>query len=249
MDAKERHELKDNDLAEFLENFGSFWDKHGNWLSILILVAVGSWFGIRYYNNMQTNRHEAAWWDLDSTTTPQGFRERARDHSDTPGLANVALLRGAEAYHQQAVKLGNEGDDPESGVMSAQDSLDNAEKMYKQVLESQADAVYRANAAVGLANVAETRGDFAAAGEYWKQAEQIADEARLGSIGTQAQIRVALLDNLAKPIVFGEAPTIDFSTDTPADDAEGDTSAEPAAETPPAEAPAAEEAATPADPG
>ena len=266
MDAKERHELKDNDLAEFLENFGAFWDKHGNKISVFILIVVVGWFGLKYYSGTQANRHENAWADLASTTIPQGYRERAKENAGIPGLSNLALLRGAEAYHQQAVKLGNEEVDPESGLMSAAESLDNAEAMYKQVLDSNIDPVYRANAAVGLANVEETRHDFKAANGYWTQAEQIAQEARLSAIAVQARIRLTLLDDLAKPIIFADPKPVSAPIeDTPS---ETDTAVEPDAQAPAVEVPAtpaveetaapavevpatpaAEDTAAPADPG
>jgi predicted negative regulator of RcsB-dependent stress response len=241
MDAKERHELKDNDLAEFLENFGAFWDKHGTKITMVILAFVVVWFGTRYYSSTQANRQENAWADLASTSTPQGYRERAKENAGYAGVSNLALLRGAEAYHTQAVKLGLEEVDPESGLMSAEDSLDNAEAMYKQVLESDADPVFRANAAVGLANVAETSNDFEAADVYWTQADSIAKDANLNAISAQAQVRLSLLDELAKPIIFAdplESPAPALETDTPTD-TEADTT----------EAPATGDVVAPADPG
>lgn len=248
MDAKERHELKDNDLAEFLQNFGEFWNRHGNSISVVILVVLAAWIGLRFYNNIQATNHENAWADLSSTTTPQGYRERAKENTGLAALPQLALLRGAEQYHQQAIQLDNEDTKNAggaSGMMSAEDSLKNAQALYQQVLDSKADPVYRANATVGLANVAETRGDFTAAKDYWTQAQKIAGDARLGAIVAQAQVRIAMLDELAQPIVFGtpvdpvESPAENADT-PPAPDAAGnaDTQAAPAEAADPAAAPA-----------
>jgi tetratricopeptide (TPR) repeat protein len=258
MDAKERHELKDNDLAEFLQNFGEFWNKHGNSVSVIILVVLAAWIGLRLYNNMQATQHENAWADLSSTTTPQGYRERAREHAGDKALPQIALLRGAEQFHQQAIDLDNEsGSNGAStpGMMSAEDSLKNAEDMYKQVLDSKADPAFRANAAAGLANVSETRGDFTAAREYWTQAEKLATDAHLPAIAAQAKTRLGLLEELARPIVFGTAeestePATGDADTPPAGDETGESEAQtpPVEASPPAEAPAPA-AETPADPG
>lgn len=252
MDAKERHELKDNDLAEFLQNFGEFWNKHGNSISVAILVVLVAWIGIRFYNNMQATNHENAWADLASTSTPSGYRERAREDTGFGAIQEIALLRGAEQYHQQAIELDNENTTPAPGMMSVEDSLKNAEAMYQQVLDSKSDPVFRANAAVGLANIAETRGDFDAANTYWTQAEKLANDAHLGAIAAQAKIRLGMLDELKQPIVFGNAAqtapvTPDDTANEAPDSSATDSPAE--ADTPTAPVETAEPAAAPGDPG
>ena len=64
MDSKGRHELKDNDLAEFLENFGDFWSRHGNGIMVAVTLFLVVWIGLRYYNSTQAQSHENAWADL-----------------------------------------------------------------------------------------------------------------------------------------------------------------------------------------
>ena len=127
------------------------------------------------------------------------------------------------------------------GLISAEDSLDNAETMYKQVLESDADPVFRANAAVGLANVAETCNDFEAANVYWTQADSIAKEASLNAISAQAQVRLSLLEELAKPIIF--ADPLELPAPAPETEATPDTEADATV------APATDDVVAPADPG
>ncbi len=224
MDAKERHELKDNDLAEFLEHFGEFWGKHGNTIMVAVTIVLVVWVGKRYYSNTQAQSHENAWADLASTTTPQGYRERAIENPGIAAVPHLALLRGAEAYHEQAIQLEQETGEEDTGVMSAKESLEASESMYAQVLESDADPTFMANAAVGLANVAETRNDFTAAAEHWAKAKQIAQDARLSTIATHAQVRIDMLDELAKPIVFGEVEDIpDIPTSSDSQDTTGST--------------------------
>lgn len=230
MDSKERHELKDNDLAEFLENFGDFWGKHGNGILVVAIAVMAVWFGMKYYRSSVSVGHDNAWADLAATSTPQGYRERAVENASYAGVPHLALLRGAEAYHKQAIKLKqDEGGDEDTGVMSAEESLDAADKMFNQVLSSDAPDPYRANAAVGLANLAETRGDFDAAAKHWAKAKQIADDARLTTISTLVDLRIDMLDGLKRPIVFGESgESFESTEDVPT---EANTSAAPAEDT------------------
>lgn len=218
MDANERHELKDNDLAEFLNNFGEWWTKHGNTALFIVTAALVIFVGYRFYNQKQSQDMENAWADLAATSYPNSYRGLAEDYANYPAVRAQALLRGAELFHKQAAKLvleenaqdtggtGDAGDQTggQTGVMSVQESLDSAQAMYQQVLDSDSLPVFRANAALGLANVAETRGDWDAAAEYWALAKQLAEQARLDAIATQAQIRMDMLDSLKRPIIFGE---------------------------------------------
>ncbi|RMH11712.1 MAG: hypothetical protein D6698_15995 [Gammaproteobacteria bacterium] len=251
MDAKERHELKDNDLAEFLQNIGEFWGKHGNSISVVILVVVAAWVGMRLYTNMQATQHENAWADLSSTSTPAGFRERASEHADDPALSALALLRGADLYLQQAISLDYETGSSESETtnpgMSADDSLNHAEKMYRQVLDGDYDLVFRANAAVGLANVAETRGDFQTAKEHWTLVEQLATQANLPVMIALAETRLDMIDELQRPIVFAteQADTQSSISDPGASEA----AVEPTPSSPNTESETNSTSATPADPG
>ncbi len=251
MDAKERHELKDNDLAEFLNNFGEWWSKNGNFTMIVVILALAGWFGYRYINQTRALANEHAWADLAATTSPTGYRGIADEYDDFPSIRAQALLRGADQFHQQANKLVQEDNE---GGMSPDEALDSAQSLYKRVLDADELPVFRANAALGLANVAETRGDFEAAAGYWDQAKQIADEARLSAIVTQAQIRMDMIESLQTPIIFGEpvpeeAPSEEAADEVTANDPATDAAADEldAAPASPAEPGAVDVA--PADPG
>lgn len=250
MDAKERHELKDNDLAEFIEHFGEFWDKRGNTIMIIITVVLVAFVGKRYYSNNQAQVHETAWYELEATSTPQGYRERAIESAGIGGVPHLALLRGAEAYHDQAILLEQEAGEEDAGMMSASESLEAAEAMYTQVLESDAAPAFRANAAAGLANVAETHRDFTAAKEHWAKAQQLAEDARLTTLVTQANIRMAMLEDLAKPIVFDESDvTPVVAPESPADAEPQSTDAGEAEATATEAVEKVEASATPTTPG
>jgi len=204
MDAKERHELKDNDLAEFIQNFGEFWGKSGNLIMIVVMLSLAGFVGMRWYTNEQVKGHDNAWSDLAISSTPNSYRNTAEDAQDYPAVQAQALLRGAWMFHEQALTLEAESGGEDTKVMSVEESLTNAEAMYKQLLESDHLPVFRANAALGLANVAETLRDFEAAKGYWIKAKEIAEGAQLGVIATQAQVRLDLIGSISEPIVLAD---------------------------------------------
>ena len=70
MDTQHRHELKENDLAEFLENFGEWWNKHGTVAMLILLFLVGGFLGYRLLRARAIDQREAAWRDLANTTKP-----------------------------------------------------------------------------------------------------------------------------------------------------------------------------------
>jgi len=251
MDAKERHELKDNDLAEFLQNFGDFWGKNGNWIMIVVMLGLAGYVGMRWYRNEQVKGHEDAWSDLAIRSTPNGFRDSAEEADAHPAVQAQALLRGAWLFHEQALTLEAESSGEDTGVMSAKESLSNATAMYKRLLDSDHLPVFRANAALGLANVAETQRDFEAAKGYWTQAKQIAQEAKLNSIATQAQVRLDLIDSLTEPIVLADTPQDEAVIPESAPDSPPSPDATNSPDTPvtinPTES--SDAAAPPADPG
>ena len=206
MDAKERHELKDNDLAEFLQNFGDFWSKSGNTVMIIIMLGLAVFVGYRWYSNQQVQAHEYAWSDLAIRSTPTGYRDSAAEAKGFEPVQAQALLRGATLFHEQALKAQAEESQQDTSLMSPEESLDNATKMFKQALDSDFAPIFRANAALGLANVSETRGDFEAAKGYWEQAKKIAEDASLTAIAKQAQVRLDLTESISEPITLADSP-------------------------------------------
>lgn len=270
MDSKERHELKDNDLAEFLENFGAFWNRHGNAISTVFFVAVVAWvlwfglpaldwYGLQSLRKTSAQTIERTWGDLAVITTPQGYRELARETKGHPGVEYVSLLRGAEAYHEEALKITDQQTEEDSDVMSPEESLASAMKMYKEVLDAKDAAVpFKANAAAGLANVSETMKDFDAAKQYWTQAQQLAEQGRLSALEAEAKARLRLVTELARPIVFKDdaeftpPPGAGDADDKPADATTDKPTDKPAGLVPdllPGEAPGPGDAQPPANPG
>lgn len=197
MDSQERHELRENDLAEFFKNFGEWWSNYGVKLLLIVLVFAVAFAGWRLYRAQVETSHEMAWSDLAGTTEPASFARVAGEYGD-PAVKMLAALRGADLYRQQAVQgWGEAGAEPTAG-------LEQAEALYKQVVEGAQHPVYRINALLGLAAVAETRQNWEAADQYYAQALTAA-EGEFPGLGQLAAQRRSLLDDLQKPITLAPA--------------------------------------------
>jgi len=211
MDADHRHELKENDLAEFLGNFGPWWAKHGNTLLIAVLVVAAVFFGKRFIESRNAAVLEEAWADLAQATSPESYRLVAQSH-ELPAVRALADLRGADLWLAKAAapmpdtEPTPQGSQAATPVLTAEQFLDEAAMVYGRVAnDPQAHLVFKLNAHLGLAAVAESRQD-------WAQAQQqytwVTEHAGPGYkvIAAQAKARQGQLDRLKRPVVFGPDP-------------------------------------------
>ncbi len=223
MDAEHRHELKENDLAEFLANIGPWWSAHWRTVFTVVLVVavvVGWW----RWNRAQTLRqHEDAWGDLAFATSPESYRGVANTYDD-PTVQALANLRGADLLLASAANPTpppepSENDPDPPPAIPPDEALEAAAAMYQQVAnQTSVHLVYKLNASLGLAAVAEGQRNWdAARGHYQHAIEQAGST--YPSIADQAQARLGMLDRLAHPIVFGPEPppttTQPANTDAP----------------------------------
>ena len=231
MDADHRHELKENDLAEFITNFGSWWSKHGTTLLIAVLVIAAVLVGKRFVESRNAAVQEEAWSDLALASSPESYRAVAQSHS-LQTVQALADLRGADLWLEKAVapaplpKEEAAADTPETTASASitQQALDEAALAYERVAnDSQAHHVFKLNAHLGLAAVAEGREDWAQA---HKQYTRVIEQAGTGyeAIAAQAKARMAQLDRLKNPVVFGPDPEPVATTPAPQPAPEVDTS-------------------------
>jgi len=200
MDSEHRHELKENDLADFLAHFGQWWAKHGTKLLTVVLVLAVAFTGKRWYDMRTVAAKENAWRDLAETTSPEGYRSVALTHPNAAVRA-LAYLRGADLL------LANTAVGDDSDLAETSQTLDSAALMYEQVInDRQTHLVYKLNAQLGLAAVAEGGRDWDAARQHY---QSVIDQAgtQYTTIAKQAQARAAMLDRLEKPVVFGPEET------------------------------------------
>lgn len=215
MDSEERHELKENDLAEILRNFGDWFNEHGTKVLIAIIIVAATFTGYNFYTTSVQQRHDNAWTDLGNAIAPEDYLQVARSY-DEPTVQTLAYLRGGDLFRRRAIgryeplALVNEGlealETPEDPSPEA--DLEQAAAMYQRVLELNPEhtpAIYRTNALIGLGAVAESRRAWDQAREHYQQAIELGGE-ELPRLTRQAQRRLDLLDDLRQPIVFGPEP-------------------------------------------
>lgn len=207
MDSKHRHELEQNDLLDFLTHFGAWWEKYGMMLMVAVLVVLAAIFAKRFMDNRAASAHEAAWSDLASATSPSAYQAVAKDYKD-PSIAALASLRGADLLLQQASRPEPTPGSPaatQPAAPSRQQKLEEAARMYQEVVQvADAPAVYRLNAMLGLAAIAEDRGQWNQAQSHYEKIVSQADA--YTTIRAQARARLAMLPRLQENVIFASEP-------------------------------------------
>ncbi len=221
MDSQERHELKQNDLAEFLSHFKQWWDKHGTTFLLVLVIAIGGLYGYRWYTTKEHRRKHAAWSAVMAAGTPEALQDVAAQHADVDGAWSRATLDAADSLASQA-NLGVEpsaaGQPDQSTDLTEeqrQRKLELAEKLYQQVIE-RGTPLFAANARAGLAAVYESMGEFDKAAAQYAQLQQTASAWPV--IVRQAQRQAADLERLKQPVEFRPAPEIPEDAATEADE-------------------------------
>lgn len=205
MQSEERDELKQNDLREFLENFGEFWKKSGNTILIIITLVVVVFAGMRIYNTRAEARHENAWADLALTGSPHSFAELAAD-SPLPQTRAIANLHGADLFLARSLDADDDADtDTDTDEMPVSEMLSRAAAMYQAVLDEDVHEAYKINALLGLGEVALAREDFDAASERFEAVRERAGDAFPLHAGIARQ-RLADMDRLRQPVALAIDP-------------------------------------------
>ena len=210
MQPEERHELKQNDLQEFLANFGEFWKKSGNSILILITIAVVIFAGYRIYSTRMESRYENTWADVALTSSPASFADLA-ESLPFPAARAKAALNGADLYLQEALAPGRAA----AGEPSAEEKLARAQALYQAALDEDVHEVMHLNALLGLAEITLAREQFDAAAEQFAALVARAGDAYPVHTGI-AQQRLDAMDRLRNPVPLAAdpPPTVEV-TDAP----------------------------------
>ncbi|MEX0885430.1 MAG: hypothetical protein WD009_03225 [Phycisphaeraceae bacterium] len=212
MDSQERHDLKENDLAEFFQNFGEWWAKWGNTVLIVFVLVAGSFAAYRLVSYRSEMRHETAWGELAAATTAAQYMDVAASH-EQPAVQVLAYLRGGDLYLAHArlpadaptPRSRNEELPPPVDVeMPAEEAAQRAEQAYGRVMELADEPTFRVNALLGLAAVAETHQAWDEAAEHYDAAAELAGDVLPGLARTARQRR-ELLPAIRQPVVFAPA--------------------------------------------
>lgn len=215
MDPERRHELERSDLAAFFTGAGEWWQKYSQIIMIVVIVVLVGFMGYRLFRTSREVTHEEAWGDLAMTSSPDGFLAVAADHQDNPAVHALATLRAATLLLKKSIArptgAGGTQGQPSASAESLTDEqkqryLEQAARHFLAVLEVQgANGFIKLNAKLGLARVAESQGRWDDARRLYQEIEKEAtDDAALSSsrIIAQAKTGLALLDRLAKPVIF-----------------------------------------------
>lgn len=195
MDAQHRHELKENDLAESLRNLGVFWQNWGNSLLLAILIVLLVILVSQFVRNRAHRLHEEAWGGLVHETDPAGLRLLAQDTSN-PAVQALARLQAGELLLLKTAQPGS------ATQPSAAGDVQEAQDLFQSVVDQPGiNPVYRLNALLGLAAVAENQAQWDRAAKYYQQVAGEADD-KYSAIASRATQRLELLQTIEHPVTF-----------------------------------------------
>ena len=205
---------EDSELMEFVHNFRRYWDQYGQTVLTTVLIVLLLFVGYQWWTTRAEQQRESAWADLATATSVPVYQDVARE-AKYPAVKALALLRGADLLVQDAVTPkaeeaadAGEGEAGDLGFaaepdMSPEESLAAAAGMYSQVLElSGVHKVYRVNAMQGLATISESQANWGEAKTRWQEVSELAGD-DFPTIRAQADARLAMLDDLQRPVTFG----------------------------------------------
>ncbi len=212
MDREHKEHLKQSDLEYFLTHFNEVWAKYGNKLLTIVLLVVVVIMVVRIIERNAATTSETELRKLAEAQSGFDFRSAAETAS-SPDVKARALLRGGDSLLEKVRTAIGEDGKARSNEDIERD-LQDAAAMYGDVLKIDgAHKIYRLNARLGLAAVAESRRDWdAATAEYKKVAAEAGD---YSVIAYRAKARLAMMPRLMKRITFGPEKAPELPGDQP----------------------------------
>jgi tetratricopeptide (TPR) repeat protein len=226
MKADERHELKTNELAEWLANLPQWCGENLRTIAyaaaaVVIVTLSGLWYW--YNKNIETVRRrieltdmigkvaqvkqqiiqahsegmDASYVLIQVADNLQAMAQKTRDDQ----AASLALIKRGQALRSELLnRLGA------VGPAEAESQTEQARQSYEQALQKAPDnPTLAAMARLGLGLCAEESGDFDAARTIYR--EMTEDPALEGTAArAQAGYRLAVMDNYSLPFVFAQPP-------------------------------------------
>lgn len=208
MDSQHRHDLEENDLQEFFLNFRDWWERWGTTVMIVITVlcVAGAVYVVLHQRSKQA--YQSAWNDLGNSTSPQTLEKVASKYSQKT-VKILASLRSGDLYLAQYLSpaSASAAASQPSPEASPKADLDHAEAMYHHVLTLADQPIYKLNALMGLANVAENRRLWSEAKNYYQEVERLGHRAGFANFVEEAKTRIDRLPQIQKPLVFAPPAT------------------------------------------
>lgn len=223
MDSEHRHELKSNELADFLKNFPQYCKDNSNIiLGVgLILVALITW---PLFNKMGRNKAVAQQSQvsdaiqklnqtindaLRASNDPQALdavsvsAQTLMDDTaktDNPNLAALAYIKAA-----QAIRTGLHIKKENLTAAAIESDTQKAQEAYEKALKMAETPTIKAMAQLGLALCAEERGQTQQAADIYQTI--VDDESYAATVfPKQAQLRLDAIDENAESFIFAPTP-------------------------------------------
>ena len=235
MKAQERHKLKTNELAQFISELPAYFQKHASKITTIALVVVialaGGIMARRYFVQGKQQQQDQLFQQLlaadtlqldalrrvqmgaelasdpanailpyDTTSITLTLSNIAQDAPNNPVGMTAGLLQAELSLSQLYFSDQNITEDQKKQL------LQTAENLYRQALVKFPTIPYAVGTAkIGLATVAEERGQWEQARTQFTEIIALKDELLVGTIYPKlAQRRLALLDTISTPITFPE---------------------------------------------
>ncbi len=226
MKAEHRHELKTNELAQWLADLPQWAKKNLRWIiygSVVLTLVIASYIYHSYQKNVVSTRQEVALTRLLAQTAQDKIRilqaqfqgvdisymlvQRANDLENIAKNAKDNNL-AASAFIKQAEILRTELHYRLESVSQSDlnTQINRAKQSYNNALEKAAqNPPLAATAKLGLALCDEELGNFEAARKTY---DEIAENPQYegASAASEAEFRLRTMDNFAKKLVFNPAP-------------------------------------------
>lgn len=206
MKAERRQELRTNDLAQQIDHAGDYMKQNAATLATIVIVATAVVAAGFWYMQNQKNTRMDAWAKIsqrasiiDTAAEPVDKYKAVAEENLDPALTIQAYLKTAQAAYTELGKAKAAGKEP------AKNFAQIAEDAYTKVLGMATAPLTIGQATIGLGLLAEDKGDFAKAKEYYKK---VIDDTRFAdsAIKTQAEFRYNNMDRWASAVVFAAPP-------------------------------------------
>lgn len=224
MDKQELKELEHNDLAEFFTNFRKFWDKYGTPILLILLICVGSWVGLRWWNAQAAEARDNAWGAYYEASSAIAYEQVAAKFANNPTISTLAKVSMADNLMMEAILESDlpfptdETEDENTSSLSPEKKIERASVLYEEVINTlphrDLPSLVKLNARMGLAGALEQQRKF---DEARVQYESVIEEAGpYDALRVKAETLLRNLDSLKTEIVFAD-DTADFEdSSTPA---------------------------------
>lgn len=226
MKAEHRHELKTNELAQWLADLPQWAKKNLRWIiygSVVLTLVIASYIYHSYQKNVVSTRQEVALTRLLAQTAQDKIRilqaqsqgvdisymlvQRANDleniakNAKDDGLAASTFIKQAEILRTE---LHYRLESVSQSDLNTQ--INRAKQSYNNALEKATqNPSLAATAKFGLALCDEELGNFEAARKTYDEISQN-PQYEGTSAASEAQFRLRTMDNFAKKLVFNPAP-------------------------------------------